>query len=83
MTATDKPKIATIVTCFYPHSHADVILTKFVKGFPTDQDLEPPQVQLVSMYLDQRHERDVGVGFAKRNNISLYSSIRGTPMQAK
>ena len=33
---TQRKKIAAIITTFYPASHADVIVTKFVEGFPTD-----------------------------------------------
>ncbi|MBI2191505.1 MAG: hypothetical protein HYU36_05925 [Planctomycetes bacterium] len=72
----DSPKIAAIVTCFYPRSHADVILMKFLKGFPTDEGLQKPRVTLASMYLDQRHGRDVGVGVAQANGIPLFGSIK-------
>ena len=29
-------KIAAIATAYYPFSHADVIISKFLKGFPAD-----------------------------------------------
>jgi hypothetical protein len=79
--STKKPKIAAIVTVFFPGSHADVILMKFLKGFPTDGDLQEPRVEIVSMYLDQVHgrevhSRDVGVSVCHANNVPLYPSIR-------
>ena len=57
----ERKKIAAIVTTYFPKSHADVVVTKFLKGFPTDEGLLPPQVDIVSMYMDQVHENDVGL----------------------
>jgi len=70
-----RKKIAAIVTTYYPASHADVIVTKFLKGFPTDDGLLPSQVDVVSMYMDQIHERDVGMKLAEEHNVAIYPSI--------
>lgn len=72
---TERKKIAAIITCYYPFSHADVIVSKFLKGFPTDDALEAPQVDIVSFYLDQVHERDVGLALAEAHGIPRYGSI--------
>ena len=37
-------KIAAIATAYYPFSHADVIISKFLKGFPADGELQAPKV---------------------------------------
>jgi hypothetical protein len=74
---SDRKKIAAIVTAYYPRSHADVIVTKFLKGFPCDDGLHPPQVDIVSMYLDQIHEKDVGVELAGEHGVQIYQSIPG------
>src|SRR5437870_2149533 len=73
----EKKKIAAIVTTYYPRSHADVIVTKFLKGFPTDLHgrLEP-QVEVASLYLDQIHDRDIGRGFAAEHGVPVFPSIR-------
>jgi hypothetical protein len=71
----DRKKIAAIVTAYYPRSHADVVVTKFLKGFPTDEGLLPPEVDIVSMYLDQVHERDIGRETAKDFGVPIYESI--------
>lgn len=70
-----RKKIAAIVTAYFPRSHADVIVTKFLKGIPTDEGLLPPQVDIVSMYLDQVHERDIGRDIAKAHGVPMYESI--------
>lgn len=70
-----KKKIAAIVTSYYPYSHADVILTKFLKGFPTDDALREPRVEIASMYLDQIHERDVGRELAAEYGVPIHPTI--------
>ena len=69
-------RIAAIVTCYYPRSHADVIVTKFLRGFPTDDGLIAPRTQIASMYMDQIHERDIGRQIAREFEVSIYQSIR-------
>ena len=74
---TDKPRknIAAIVTTYYPRSHADVIPTKYMAGFPTDEGLKSPRVNVASMYIDQKSERDIGYQLAERYNVPVYTSI--------
>src|SRR5205085_11298944 len=72
-----KPKIAAIVTAYYPRSHADVIVTKFLKGIPTDaQGVLPPRVEVASLFIDQIHERDIGRGLAAEYGVPMFESIR-------
>ena len=72
----DTKKVAAIITTYFQHSHADVIATKYMKGFPTDTGLQMPRVELVSIYLDQVDDRDIGVGLAAEHNVPIYPSIR-------
>jgi len=72
---TDRLKIAAIVTTYYPASHADVIVGKLIRGFPTDEGLLPPEVEVASLYLDQISDKDVGVALAKKHGIRLCQSI--------
>eukprot|EP01043_Picozoa_sp_COSAG02_P018297 COSAG02_NODE_851_length_16536_cov_6.254000_12_plen_285_part_00 len=58
------------------HSDADVIVGKFIRGFPTDDGLLEPKVKIVSLYMDQISEKDVGVALARRHGIRLCSSIQ-------
>ena len=73
---TQRKKIAAIITTFYPASHADVIVTKFVEGFPIDKGLLHPKVDIVSMYMDQIHQNDIGLDLAEKNDIPVYPSVR-------
>ena len=71
-----RPRIAAIITVYYPRSHADVIATKFMKGASTDEGFFTPDADLVSIYLDHVLENDIGVGLAKEHGIPIYPSIR-------
>ena len=54
----------------------DLIASKLARGFPTDDGLLEPQVDLVSMYMDQVHWDDVGADLAREHGIIVYPSIR-------
>lgn len=70
------PKIAAVVTTFFPNSHAGVIVDKFLRGFPTDEGVVPPRTTIASLYIDQVHQRDVGRQLAHEFDIPIYESIR-------
>ena len=45
---SERKKIAAIITTYYPLSTTQtVIATKYMKGFPTDEGLQEPRVDLV------------------------------------
>ena len=69
-------RVAAIVTTFFSNSHAGVIVPKFLRGFPTDDDLIAPRTQLASLFIDQIHQNDVGRPIAHEYDIPIYESIR-------
>ncbi len=73
----EMPKIAAIITTYFPNSHADVIVTRFLEGFPSDEGVVPPQSEIVSMYLDQVGPNDMGVAKAEEHGVPIYESIKG------
>ncbi|MEW6756007.1 MAG: hypothetical protein AB1505_34260 [Candidatus Latescibacterota bacterium] len=72
----ERLRVAAICTIYYPRSHADAIVTKFLKGMSTDEGFFPPEVDVVSMYLDHVLESDIGVGLARQHGVTVHSSIR-------
>ena len=70
-------RVAAVVTTYFPNSHAGVLVDKFMRGFPTDEGVLPPRMQLASLYIDQIHDQDIGRQVAHRYQIPLYESIRG------
>ena len=73
---SERKKIAAIITEYRVPAHADVIVGKFIKGFPTDDGLLEPRVDIVSMYLDQIPENDIGLTVSEKYGIPVYRSIR-------
>ena len=73
---TERKKIAAIVTVYSDPSHADMIVSKFVKGFPLDDGVVEPRVDVVSIYMDQLHWNNVGMELAREQGITVYPSIR-------
>ena len=71
-----RKKIAAVITEYRVPAHADVIVGKFIKGFPTDDGLIEPQVDIVSMYLDQIPDNDIGLQVSEEYDIPIYQSIR-------
>ena len=75
--AEDVKKIAAICTIYDPWYHADVIVTKFLAGFPTDDGLITAKVKIVSLYLDQSEPDDLGHNLAGHYGIPIYPTIEG------
>ena len=74
-----RKRIAVIVTAIFPSdlgSHGGLIVPKFASGFPTTDGVAEPQVDLVSMYIDQPHWTDMAQELAAEHDITIYNSIR-------
>ena len=70
-------KIAAIITEYKAGSHADVIIPKFLHGFPTDEGLLTPRTEIASIYIDQFPAEDIGRDVAGEFDIPIYPSIVG------
>jgi hypothetical protein len=73
---SEHKRIAAIVTTFFPNSHAGVLAGKFLTGFATDEGLIAPRTRVASLYMDQVHDRDVGLQLAEAYDIPVFGSIR-------
>lgn len=71
-------KIAVISTVWFPLSHTDVIVSRWVEPFLTDADCgwENPRSTIASVYLDQTTERDSGHAFCQSHDIPIFDSVR-------
>lgn len=70
-----RKKIAAIITEYFSGSHADVIVNKFLKGFPTDEGFFTPRVDIASMYIDQINDNDIGREIAQEHDVPIFPSI--------
>jgi hypothetical protein len=73
----EKKKIAAIISEYRPGSHADVIIGKYLRAFPTDEGLFEPRVELASIYLDLFPENDMGRAVAEEFGVPIYNSMPG------
>src|SRR5438046_8052618 len=71
-----KKKVAAIVTEYRRHSHADVIVGKILEGYHYDGGAGP-NLQVVSMFVDQFPEKDMSRDLAKKYGFTIYDSIEG------
>ena len=72
---TESPRIAAVVTEYRPRSHADVIVGKYLRGFPTDDGFVDPRSKIVSLYMDQVAENDIGLATAEAFGVPVSRSI--------
>jgi hypothetical protein len=69
-----KLPVAGVVTVYHNNSHADVILGKILQGWR--QDGGPgPDLELVSLYVDQFPEGDLSRGLAEKHGFRITSTI--------
>src|SRR5437870_1338496 len=71
-----KKPVAGIVTEYRKWSHADVILTKILKGYNLDGG-EGPNLQLISLYVDQFPASDMSRDLARKYGFRIVDSIEG------
>jgi hypothetical protein len=71
-----KKKVAAVVTVYRRWSHADVIVGKILEGYNHDGKAGP-NLELVSMYVDQHPKDDWSKRLAKKYGFTLHDTIAG------
>ncbi|MEX2212611.1 MAG: hypothetical protein WD768_00690 [Phycisphaeraceae bacterium] len=69
------PKVAAVVTEYRHNSHADVIASRLLQTHTLDGKGPRPQLQLASLFADQRPEKDLSEPFSKRYQVPRYEKI--------
>jgi hypothetical protein len=76
--ADEKPRVklpvAGVVTVYRKNSHADVIVGKVLEGWAQDGGLGP-DLKLVSLYVDQVGDNDLGVSLARKHGFLIAKTI--------
>jgi len=72
---TKRPRIAAVVTEFTYRSHAHVILENFLEPYYFNGQLTDPDVDVVSLYVDQLPSGDMARQVAKQYGIEIYPTI--------
>lgn len=70
-------RIAVVATVWYPLSHADVIVTRWVTPYVTDatSGWGKPASSIASMFIEQFPDNDIGRAICGKLGIPLYESI--------
>jgi hypothetical protein len=69
-------RVAAICSTYNPLQHADVIVTKFLKGMSTDDGFHPPEVDVVSIWIDCVLGQDIGLHLAKQHDVPVHATIK-------
>ena len=72
-----RPKIAALVSTYHKYAHAQHICDRFLEGYGWNGRHHRPEMDLVSLYVDQvDEERDVSRERAERfPQLDIYPSI--------
>lgn len=70
-----RPKVALIGTEVRLHSHAQHFIDRFLLGYGWAGGWHQPDVDLVSLYIDQFPENDLGRATAARHRVPIYPTI--------
>jgi hypothetical protein len=70
-----RPKVAAVITEFSYRSHAHVILENFLKPYLFNGQTIEPGFEVVSMYIDQFPDGEMGRGVSRDYHIPIYPSI--------
>lgn len=71
-----RPKrVAGITTVYFHNSHADVLLSRLMQGENLDFQSRRPDLELVSLYVDQFPKNDISRALVKQYGVRLCSSI--------
>lgn len=73
--ARPRKKVALIGTMVRPLSHAQHFLDRLTLGYTWEGGWHKPEVDLVSLYIDQFPEDDLARATAKRHGVPIYGSI--------
>jgi len=73
---TKRPKIATLVTKYRKYSHGQNIVDRFLGGYGWESRWHRPEMDVVSLYVDQFPESDLSrERVARYPHLKLYSTI--------
>ncbi len=70
-------KIAVISTVWFPLSHTDVIVSRWVNPYPGDSESgwTSSRSEIASVFIEQFPENDMGKTFCERHNLARFDSI--------
>lgn len=75
-TRSKRPRLAAISTIFFKYSHTQHIVDRFLEGYGWNGTHHHPEMDLVSLYVDQIGDRDLSKDRAQRfPSMKMYPTI--------
>lgn len=73
---TKRPRIAALTTTFYKYSHSEHIVDRFLEGYGWEGAHHRPEMDVVSLYVEQVGDNDLSRERAKRHpEMKVYPTI--------
>src|SRR5262249_41033802 len=73
---TPRPRIACVATIVHTHSHAQHFIDRFLEGYGWNGRHHRPEIDLVSLYVDQVKENDLSRDRAARfPGMTIYPTV--------
>ncbi|NKB68652.1 MAG: hypothetical protein GKR89_16435 [Candidatus Latescibacteria bacterium] len=69
------PKLAALCSSYFPRSHSQHTVDRFLMGYEYDGQFHYPPFQIASLYVDQRHEDDLSRLRAEQYGCQIYPDI--------
>jgi hypothetical protein len=70
-----RPRVAVLLTSYFPNSHADVFVGRLLGGYRLDGKTHHPRVDVASFYVDQFPINDMAREQAAEYGVRIYPSI--------
>ena len=69
------PRIAAVLTTYFPNSHADVFFSRILEGYRLNGVSHHPRLEIASMYVDQFPPNDMARDLAREYGFAVYPTI--------
>ena len=69
------PRIAAVLTTYFPNSHADVFFSRILEGYRLNGVSHEPRLEIASMYVDQFPPNDMAQDLAREYGFPIYPTI--------
>src|SRR5579872_1737243 len=73
--APRRRRVACILNVYFPHSHADVFMSRLLDGYRLNGKWNAPRLEVASLYVDQFPVNDMAREQAQEHGITIYPSV--------
>ena len=70
-----RKRIACLSSTYHVRSHSDNFITRFLEGYWIGDKYHEPPFKVESLWMDQRHDADVGARLAQAHGVRVAKSI--------